>query len=161
MTVNTTTEFVGLKDTIKALGKIDPQYRKDFNRDAKDIVKPLIADAKGNYPQLPLSGMKYAWAPRGRAIFPWTINKVRSGVKFKTSTRRSGSSVLYVTQSDPAASIFEVAGKANSAGLFNRNLRSRHPFNLWPTAEKHLPDIERGLAELVKKAMATVQREMR
>ena len=160
MTVNTTAEFVGLKDTIKALGKIDPQYRKDFNRDAKDIVKPFIADAKGNYPQLPLSGMKYAWAPRGRAIFPWTINKVRSGVKFKTSTRRSGSSVLYVTQSDPAGAIFEVAGKKSTVG-FSRNLRSQHPFNLWPTAEKHLPDITAGLVDLVKKTMATVQREMR
>lgn len=160
MTVNTTTEFVGLKETIKALGKIDPQYRKDFNRDAKDIVKPLIADAKGNYPQLPLSGMKYAWAPRGRAVFPWTINKVRSGVKFKTSTRRSGSSVLYVTQSDPAGAIFEVAGKRSNVG-FSRNLRSQHPFNLWPTAEKHLPDITAGLVDLVKKTMATVQREMR
>lgn len=159
MSVNTTTEFVGLKDAIKSLNKIDPQYRKDFNSDAKDIVKPLIADIKGNYPTMPLSGMKYAWAPRGRSLFPWQVNKARSGVKFKTSTRRKGSSVLYVTQSDPAGAIFEVAGKANNTG-FNRNLRSQHPFNMWPTAEKHLPEITRGLADLVRKTMTKVQKEL-
>ena len=160
MTVETRTEFVGLQQTLKALRKIDPQYRKDFNTDAKEIVKPLITEAKGKYPTMPLSGMRRAWSQGGRVKFPWDISKVRSGVKFKTSTRRNSSSVLYVTQSDPGAAIFEVAGQANPGVAFNNNLRSRNSRVLWPTAEKHLPQIEQGLSELVKKVMEKVSKEM-
>jgi hypothetical protein len=162
MTATARTEFVGGAAAIKALKSIDPEYRKDFNRQARSIVAPLIADAKGGYPQMPLSGMKYKWTDkRGRTLLPWTINKVRSGVKFKTSTRRNKSAVLYVTQSDPAGAIFEVAGLANPGTNFNSNLRTRTPRVLWPTAEKHLPDVEQGLSDLVRGVMKKVNEEMR
>lgn len=162
MTATARTEFVGGAAAIKALKSIDPEYRKQFNRDAKSIVAPLIADAKGGYPQMPLSGMKYKWTDkRGRALLPWAISKVRSGVKFKTSTRRNKSAVLYVTQADPAGAIFEVAGRANPGTNFNTNLRDRSPRVLWPTAEKHLPDVEQGLSDLVRDVMRKVNEETR
>jgi hypothetical protein len=162
MTATARTEFVGGAAAIKALKSIDPEYRKEFNRKAKDVVSPLIVEAKAAYPSMPLSGMKYAWTDkRGRALLPWTINKVRSGVKFKTSTRRNKSAVLYVTQSDPAGAIFEVAGKANPGARFNSNLRNREPRVLWPTAEKHLPQVERGLSDLVRDVIKRVNQETR
>ena len=162
MTATARTEFIGGAAAIKALKSIDPEYRKQFNRDAKNIVAPLIADAKGGYPQMPLSGMKYKWTDaRGRTLLPWTVNKVRSGVKFKTSTRRNKSAVLYVTQSDPAGVIFEVAGKANPGTNFNSNLRDRSPRVLWPATDKHLPDVERGLSDLVRDVMRRVNEETR
>jgi hypothetical protein len=106
--------------------------------------------------------MKYKWTDtRGRTLLPWTVNKVRSGVKFKTSTRRNKSAVLYVTQSDPAGAIFEVAGLANPGTNFNNNLRSKNSRVLWPTAEKHLPDVERGLSDLVRDVMRRVNEETR
>ena len=162
MTATARTEFVGGAAAIKALKSIDPEYRKQFNRDARTIVAPLLAEAKGNYPQMPLSGMKYKWTDaRGRTLLPWTIGKVRSGVKFKTSTRRNKAAVLYVTQSDPAGAIFEVAGKANPGARFNSNLRNREPQVLWPTAEKHLPQVERGLSDLVRDVIKRVNQETR
>jgi hypothetical protein len=162
MTATARTEFVGGAAAIKALKSIDPEYRKQFNRDAKSIVAPLIADAKGGYPQMPLSGMKYKWTDkRGRTLLPWTVNKVRSGVKFKTSTRRNKSAVLYVTQGDPAGAIFEVAGKANPGTNFNNNLRNKNPRVLWPTAEKHLPEVQRGLSDLVRGVIKRVNEERR
>jgi hypothetical protein len=162
MTATARTEFIGGAAAIKALKSIDPEYRKQFNRDAKNIVAPLLAEAKAGYPQMPLSGMKYKWTDaRGRTLLPWTVNKVRSGVKFKTSTRRNKSAVLYVTQSDPAGAIFEVAGKANPGARFNSNLRNREPRVLWPTAEKHLPQVERGLSDLVRDVMRRVNEETR
>ena len=162
MTATARTEFVGGAAAIKALKNIDPEYRKQFNRDAKNIVAPLIADAKSGYPQMPLSGMKYKWTDkRGRTLLPWTVNKVRAGVKFKTSTRRNKSAVLYVTQSDPAGAIFEVAGKANPGTNFNSNLRDRAPRVLWPTAEKHLPEVQRGLSDLVRGVIKRVNEEQR
>jgi len=161
MTVKTRTEFVGLQDAIKSLKKIDPEYRKEFNRNAKDIVKPLIDDARSHYPAMPLSGMKYVWTQRGRTLFPWTPSKVRSGLKFKVSTRKNSSSVLYVTQMDPGAAIFEVAGQASPGETFNANLRKKSPRVLWPTADKHLTEIESKLADLVKEAMKLVESELR
>lgn len=162
MTATARTEFVGGAAAIKALKSIDPEYRKQFNRDAKSIVAPLLAEAKGNYPQMPLSGMKYKWTDaRGRTLLPWTTNKVRSGVKFKTSTRRNKAAVLYVTQSDPAGAIFEVAGLANPGTNFNSNLRTRTPRVLWPTAERHLPDVQQGLSDLVRDVMRKVNQETR
>jgi hypothetical protein len=161
MTVETRTEFVGLQDAIKSLKKINPEFRREFNSNAKDIVKPLIAEVRSKYPSMPLSGMKYGWSQRGRSLFPWTISKVKTGVKFKTSTRRNTSSVLYVTQMDPGAAIFEIAGQANPGATFNKNLRSKADRVLWPTFERRQGEIERGLSELVKDAMKTVEKELR
>ena len=162
MTATVRTEFVGGAAAIKALKSIDPEYRKEFNRQAKDIVSPLITEAKAGYPQMPLSGMKYKWTDkRGRTLLPWTVSKIRSGVKFKTSTRRNKSAVLYVTQGEPTGAIFEVAGLANPGTNFNNNLRSKNSRVLWPATEKHLVQIERGLSDLVRDVMRKVNEETR
>lgn len=155
------TEVKGAKEAIVALRKIDPEYRKDFNREAKNIAAPLVNDAKSLYPDLPLSGMAKMWTNNERELFPWTLSKVRSGVKIKTSTRKNASSVIYITQSNPAGAIFEVAGKANPGKTFNRNLRAKKGFILWPTADKHLPDVQRGIVKLVGDIMDKVDRETR
>ncbi len=101
------TEVVGVKETIKALRQVDPEFRKQFNRAAKDVVAPMVAEAKSLYPQLPLSGMARPWTPKSFSIFPWQVAKVRSGVKVKTSTRRNKNAVLYVSQGEPAGVLFE------------------------------------------------------
>jgi hypothetical protein len=102
-------EIKGAKQAIISLRKIDPEYRKDFNREAKNIAAPLVADAKAEYPEMPLSGMAKLWTNNGRELLPWSVSKVRSGVKLKTSTRKNASSVIYITQANPAGAIFEVA----------------------------------------------------
>lgn len=155
------TEVKGAKEAIVSLRKIDPEYRKDFNREAKNIAAPLVADAKADYPEMPLSGMSKLWTNNGRELLPWTVSKVRSGVKLKTSTRKNASSVLYITQANPAGAMFERAGKANPGKTFNKNLRTKNSFVLWPTADKHLPDVQRGLVKLVDDVMEKVDRETR
>ncbi len=101
------TEIVGVKDTIKALRRVDPEFRKEFNKAAKDVVAPMVSEAKALYPKLPLSGMARSWTPKAFSIFPWQINKVKTGVKVKTSTRRDKNAVLYVSQGTPSAVVFE------------------------------------------------------
>jgi hypothetical protein len=49
MPVTATTEIVGLKETINALRKIDPQLQKDFKADATAIAQPAITAAKAAY----------------------------------------------------------------------------------------------------------------
>jgi flagellar biogenesis protein FliO len=46
MTVNTTISVVGVKETINALKKIDPQLQKDFRAQANEIAQPAINAAK-------------------------------------------------------------------------------------------------------------------
>jgi len=71
-------EIKGAKQAIISLRKIDPEYRKDFNREAKNIAAPLVADAKAAYPEIPLSGMAQLWTNNGRELLPWSVTKVRS-----------------------------------------------------------------------------------
>ena len=148
------TEIAGVKETIKALREIDPQFRRDFNKGAKAVVAPMVAEAKALYPALPLSGMARPWTPRQFSIFPWQHSKVRSSVKVKTSTRRNKNAVLYVSQGEPAGVLFETVSSNTRLGA---NIRARHDRVLWPAADRHAPQITRGIAELVKETEKIIQ----
>ena len=117
MTVNTTISVVGVKETINALKKIDPQLQKDFRAQANEIAQPAINAAKDMYTQVPLSGMAYKWNSRGRQLFPFSVAKAKSGVKLRIDTRRNAVGVILIEQKDPATAIFETAGRANANRL--------------------------------------------
>ena len=117
MTVNTTVSVVGVKETINALKKIDPQLQKDFRAQANEIAQPAINAAKDMYTQVPLSGMQYKWNSRGRQLFPFSVAKAKSGVKLRIDTRRNAVGVILIEQKDPATAIFETAGRANANRL--------------------------------------------
>ena len=117
MTVNTTVSVVGVKETINALKKIDPQLQKDFRAQANEIAQPAINAAKEMYTQVPLSGMAYKWNSKGRQLFPFSVAKAKSGVKLRIDTRRNAVGVILIEQKDPATAIFETAGRANANRL--------------------------------------------
>jgi len=117
MSVSTTITVVGVKDTINALRKIDPQLQKDFRAQANEIAAPAIQAAKDVYSDLPLSGMKYAWTSNNRKLFPFTVSKAKNGVKLRIDTRRNAVGVILIEQKDPATAIFETAGRANANKL--------------------------------------------
>jgi hypothetical protein len=117
MTVNTTVSVVGVKETINALKKIDPQLQKDFRAQATSIAQPAINAAKDMYTQVPLSGMAYKWNSRGRQLFPFSVSKAKSGVRLRIDTRRNAVGVILIEQKDPATAIFETAGRANANRL--------------------------------------------
>ena len=154
MPVNSSVEVVGVKEVIKALRSIDPELKKEFVRQAKAAVAPMVASARGGYPAMPLSGMRRNWQQGGSQKFPWDVGKVRSGVKVKTSTRRDKNSVVYVSQGTPAGAIFEVASTGNR---FGANLRSMNSRVLWPAYDRHAAAINRGIEQLVRDAEKTVQ----
>jgi len=130
------------------------QVMNESNRAAKDVVAPMVAEAKSLYPQLPLSGMARPWTPKSFSIFPWQVAKVRSGVKVKTSTRRNKNAVLYVSQGEPAGVLFETVSNNKPLGT---NIRARSDRVLWPTADKHAPRINAGIEKIVAEAEKVVQ----
>jgi hypothetical protein len=117
MSATTTIQVVGVKDTINALKKIDPELQKNFRTQATAIAQPAINAAKDVYTQVPLSGMAYKWSSRGRQLFPFSVAKAKSGVKLRIDTRRNAVGVILIEQKDPATAIFETAGRANSNRL--------------------------------------------
>jgi hypothetical protein len=119
MSATATIQVVGVKDTINALKKIDPQLQKDFRTKANEIAQPAINAAKDMYTQVPLSGMVYKWSSKGRQVFPFKVDKAKSGVKLRIDTRRNAVGVILIEQKDPATAIFETAGRANENKLGN------------------------------------------
>ncbi len=149
-----------------ALRKIDPQLRKDFNKRARDIAKPIVIAAKRNYTQVPLSGMSRRWSQNGRLKFPFTVPEARKGVRIKIDTSRRLNrgparpvGIVSVKQINPAAVIFDMAGKATDNQLA-RNLAARWgpPSRvMWPAAEQELPQVEREMAALVRDTERTIE----
>ncbi len=146
-------QVIGVEETVKELRKVNPEYRKEFNRAIKTVLAPMVAAAKSGYPDLPLSGMARSWND-GRQLLPWSAARARKGVKVKTRTSRGTKSVVRVQQMDPAAAIFEVAGTGNR---FGSNLRARNSRVLWPAYDRFAYQINAGVIAIVRKAEAQVQ----
>lgn len=162
MPVSATVEVVGLKQTINALRKIDPQLQKDFKTDATAIAQPAVNAGKNVYNNLPLSGMKYNWRSNDRKLFPFTVAKARNGVRMRFDTRRNAVGVILIEQKDPAAAIFETAGRANGNKLgdalgFVSAGRTRL---LGPAVYKARKGIEAELVKMIAKTVRVVQSEV-
>ena len=168
MPASTTIEVVGVKQTINSLRKIDPQLQKDFKADATAIAQPAVKAAQDVYKvfsvKLPLSGMKYKWREEGRSRlnFPFTVAKAVNGVKVRFDTRRGAVGVILIEQKDPAAAIFETAGRANANKLgdalgFVGAGRTRI---IGPAVYKARRGIETEMTKMITKTMREVQREI-
>ena len=163
MPASTTIEVVGVKQTINSLRKIDPQLQKDFKADATAIAQPAINAGKNVYADLPLSGMRYNWTQRDRKLFPFTVAKARNGVRMRFDTRRNAVGVILIEQKDPAAAIFETAGRANANKLNTSLLFVNLPVSpgrtrlIGPAVYKARRGIEAEMTKMIAKTMRVVQ----
>ena len=162
MTVNTTIQVSGVKETINALKKIDPQLQKDFRAKANEIAQPAINAAKDVYTQVPLSGMAYKWSSKGRQLFPFSVAKAKSGVKLRIDTRRNAVGVILIEQKDPAAAIFETAGRAN-ANKLSANLEpvsAGRTRLIGPAVYRARKKIEREMQSMILDTIQEVQKDI-
>lgn len=154
-------EVVGIKDTLKDLRTLNPEMRKQFARDAKQIAAPITNEAKGNYPQLPLRGMKYRWRQRGRDLLPWDARRARSGVTVKIDAGRRRDGVITIIQKDPAASIIEFASNNNRLGRSLSTLAWGTPARvMWPAADNHIKDVTREMVQAIDKVADDLNRKL-
>jgi hypothetical protein len=162
MTVSTTVSVVGVKDTINALRKIDPQLQKDFRTAATAIAQPAINAAKDVYTQVPLSGMAYKWNSRGRQLFPFSVAKAKSGVKLRIDTRRNAVGVILIEQKDPATAIFETAGRANANRLGDQLgfVGAGRTRLIGPAVYKARRGVEGEMAKMILDTARTVRQAM-
>ena len=162
MPVSTTIQVVGVKDTINALRKIDPQLQKDFKAQATQIAEPAISAGKAVYTQVPLSGMAYSWTSNGRKVFPFTVSKAVKGVRMRFDTRRNAVGVILIEQKDPAAAIFETAGRANANRLSNNlePVTAGRTRLIGPAVYKARRKIEREMQAMILDTIRTVQKDI-
>ena len=162
MSVTTTIQVVGVKDTINALKKIDPQLQKDFRAQANGIAQPAINAAKDVYTQVPLSGMQYKWFSKGRQLFPFTVSKAKNGVKLRIDTRRNAVGVILIEQKDPATAIFETAGRANANKLGNQLgfVGAGRTRLIGPAVYKARKGVEKEMEKMILETASVVRRSM-
>ena len=157
----------GVKDAVKELRKIDPELRKQFNKDAKSVVAPVVNAAKAQYPTEYLSGMSRPWTQRGVAKFPYIQTKATSGVKLKVDTRGKAVSIISVLQNNPAAAIVDMAGKKGGGSrqgeAFIANLTKKFGNAsriMWPSFERHETEVTYEMTRLIKEVMERVSKEI-
>ena len=162
MTATATIEIVGVKDTINALKKIDPQLQKDFRAQATAIATPAINAAKDVYTQVPLSGMEYKWSSKGRQLFPFTVSKAKNGVKLRIDTRRNAVGVILIEQKDPATAIFETAGRANANKLGDQLgfVGAGRTRLIGPAVYKARKGIEKEMEKMILETASVVRRSL-
>ena len=164
MSATTTIQVVGVKETINALKNIDPQLQKDFRTSANEIAAPAIKAAQEMYSAVPLSGMAYNWTSPGRdrKNFPFSVAKAKSGVKLRIDTRRGAVGVILIEQKDPAAAIFETAGRANANKLGNQLgfVGAGRTRFIGPAVYRARRGIEAEMEKMILETAQTVRRAM-
>ena len=162
MTTNTTIEITGLKEAIRSLNKVEPGLRKQFVQDASRIAQPAIKEVQAGYTQVPLSGMARKWQQNNKKIFPFSVARAISGVKLKVDASREAVSLIYITQTNVAAAVFEAAGRTNQNRLGDSlgQLRPGTTRVLGPAVYRKRGEIEREMLKASMDAIKLVQREL-
>jgi hypothetical protein len=163
MTVNTSIEMTGLKEAIRSLNKIEPGLRKEFTAQATRIAQPAILEAQRGYQREYLSGMARKWTQNGKKIFPFSVAKAVSGVKLKVDASREATSLIYITQTNVAAAVFEAAGRANQNRLGDSlgQLRPGTTRVLGPAVFRKRKEIEREMQSASQAVINRVEKELK
>jgi hypothetical protein len=163
MSASATVQVAGVKDTINALRAIIPQLQKDFKADAIAIAQPAVNAGQTVYTQVPLSGMQYNWSSTGRQLFPFTVDKAVKGVRVKFDSRRNAVGVILIEQKDPAAAIFETAGRgsANRLGDSLGFVGAGRTRLIGPAVYKARRGIEQAMVAMIEKTQTEIQGGLR
>lgn len=163
MTTNTSIQVVGVRDAIRSLNKVEPGLRKQFVQDANLIAQPAIQEVQRGYTKVPLSGMARKWEQANKKIFPFSVARAVSGVKLKVDASREATSLIYITQTNVAAAVFEAAGRTNPNSLGDSlgQLKPGHTRVLGPAVFRKRRDVEREMLKASMDAVSRVQKELK
>jgi hypothetical protein len=155
---------VNVRETIRALNKIEPGLRKQFVADVKQIAQPAVNEVRRSYYEVPLSGMSRTWKdPRNdRKLFPFTIAKAQRGVQVQVNTDRRSDVVISIIQRDPGTAVFETAGRANRNPLGDALglLRPGRTRIIGPAVYRTRRLFEKELQDSIARMSKRVQKEL-
>jgi hypothetical protein len=156
----------GINEAIRALNKIEPGLRKQFNNEARAIGAPAVNAVRNAYQFVPLEGMNRKWAGpavKGRKVFPFTVAKARKGVDITFNTDRRSSGVINIVQRDPGTAIFETAGRAtrNHLGTMLGAISPGRTRVIGPVVYSRRDEIAAVMERLALKVIHRVNRELK
>jgi len=157
-----TVEVIGVKQMLQDLRQIDPEARKQFAKDAKQIASPIVVAAQAKYPQQALSGMRYRWISKGRQLLPWDQRKARRGIQVKVDAGRKKDGVVTIIQKDPAAAMYDRAGagKQNRLGDALTAFAGNPSRVMWPSAEAHITDVQAEMTKALEQVADEINRRI-
>jgi hypothetical protein len=106
--------------------------------------------------------MARKWEQNSKKIFPFSVARAVSGVKLKVDASREATSLIYITQTNVAAAVFEAAGRANPNSLGDSlgQLKPGHTRVLGPAVFRKRREIEREILKASMDAVSRVQKEL-
>ncbi len=158
--MTTTVRVEGVKQTLNELRSIDPELRKSFNKNAREVTRPLVQTAQASYQSVDFpSGTSRTWLQRGRPVFPLLTRLAVRGVTTKISTSRKSAGAIVVVQSNAGAAVFEFARNGLLGEAFTR--KNGAPARvMWKAADQTLPAVQNEMTRLVNDVAETVERRL-
>lgn len=172
MPVGVETQVIGLKEALRDLNKVDKLLANQIKKEARQVLAPVVNEAKANVPTEALSGMSRNWKGKqsGAKIFPWDGSIGRKYIKAKTSTKRPYErngvvrdlAVFYVSWSGGANMVFDMAGRRNASAFADSLTMKFGPPSriMWPAMEKHQDAVQDGIGKVVDKIVEETNRQL-
>jgi len=125
-------ELKGVKETLRAIRKIDPELLKEMNKEIKGIMVPIRDKARGYAPTAAPGGL-YNWdeqtyatrviKPRETATskFPlYDAEAARKGIYYSAApserNKNGFRAMFYIANKSASGAIYETAGRTNPGG---------------------------------------------
>lgn len=164
MTTDLTIQVEGVKEAVKYLNKVEPGFRKAYVANMKMVAQPMTDAMKASYSESGFpSGTQRKWSSKGRQIFPLTTSGAVKGVALRVNNKKSGAA-FSVMQKNPAAAIFDIAGRANTNPLgtaFSTKFGRTASRVIWPVFEAKISDISAEIQKVVDDVMAEVNKNFK
>ena len=164
MATDLTIQVNGVKDAVKYLNQVEPGYRKAYVANMKQIAKPMTDAMQSQYDDSKFpSGTKRNWSPGGRQVFPLSAPKAVRGVGVRVNNKKRGAA-FSVMQKNPAAAIFDIAGRANVNPLgtaFSTKFGRSASRVIWPVFEARISDLTTEVQKVVDGVMAEVNKNLK
>ena len=168
-----TIKVEGLAETLRDLGKIEPDLRRTLAKEMRNVVKPLVADINNRIPKLaPLEGMMHngrtGWSNRKNAVVKIDFRRPRRNVN-AVSTEKPVNVVRIITRGAPVA-IADMAGKAGGHASkaepkfrrpnFAQDLPGNASRYMWFQIENKIGPVQTELRKVVDDVVRQANREL-
>ena len=164
MTTDLTIQVDGVKEAVKYLNQVEPGFRKAYVANMKQIAKPMTDAMQSQYDDSKFpSGTKRNWSPGGRQVFPLSASNAVRGVSLRVNNKKVGAA-FSVMQKNPAAAIFDIAGRANVNPLgtaFSTKFGRSASRVIWPVFEARISDLTTEVQKVVDDVMAEVNKNLK
>lgn len=171
--MTTTMEVRGIKETLRELGKIDKEARRQITKDFKKIGAPVVSEVKQNIPRdPPLSGWGRSWSTgSGYQMLPWDGQKAAKYVDTKVSGKRPREyrgvvrdlAVVAIRWRGAVNTVFDMSRESNTPqGAVMVNALNDRFGNasrvMYPAYEQHADKVEREIKLQIDQVMRSVNK---